>query len=275
MSGSRRVLVASDLDRTLIYSEGALALTIGEQPPLICVEHYLEKKASFMTERAGELMCHLSAIATVMPVTTRTPEQLKRVKLPGSPHQFAVAANGGVLFVDGHVDASWSTRVRQRLAEVAPLDEVWAHVSQVCHQAWTIKVRNAENLFCYAMIDRAKLPADFLARTTAWAAERGWGTSLQGRKLYWVPKTLTKSAAVREVADRIDATVVLGAGDSLLDIDLLEGADLGVHPRHGELFDADWSAPHVTRTSAAGVLAGQQILEWFSAIAQEHRATAA
>jgi hypothetical protein len=228
-----------------------------------------------MTERASELMRDLSAIAAVMPVTTRTPEQLHRVKLPGRPHRYAVAANGGVLLVDGHVDASWSARVRQRLAEAASLDEVWAHVGQACHQDWTTKLRNAENLFCYAVIDRARMPADFFAQTTAWSAQRGWGTSLQGRKLYWVPKALTKSAAMREVARRIDASIVLAAGDSLLDIDLLEGADLGIHPRHGELFDADWSAPHVTRTSGAGVLAGQQIVEWFSAIAREHLAAAA
>jgi prepilin-type processing-associated H-X9-DG protein len=275
VSQSPNVLVASDLDRTLIYSRTALALTIGEQPPLICVEHHLEKKASFMTERAGELMRQLSAIATVMPVTTRAPDRLDRVKLPGRPYQFAVAANGGVLFVDGHVDASWRRQVRQRLAEAASLDEVWAHVGQACHQAWTIKLRNTEDLFCYAVIDRARMPAEFLAQTTAWAAERGWGTSLQGRKLYWMPKTLTKSAAVREVARRIDASIVLAAGDSLLDIDMLEGADLGVHPRHGELFDADWSAPHVTRTSAVGVLAGQKIIEWFSATVQRHRAAVA
>ncbi|SDY40814.1 Hydroxymethylpyrimidine pyrophosphatase [Micromonospora pattaloongensis] len=269
-----RVLVASDLDRTLIYSEAALALATGERPRLICVEHYLGREASFMTERAGELARHLSGVATVMPTTTRTPEQLHRVTLPGGPQRFAVAANGGILLVDGQVDAAWSTQVRRRLAEAAPLDEVWAYLGRVCDQAWTTKLRNAEDLFCYAVIDRIRMPTEFLTQTTEWAVRRGWGTSLQGRKLYWVPKTLTKAAAVREVARRIDAAIVLAAGDSLLDIDLLESADLGVHPRHGELFDTDWSAPHVTRTSETGVLAGEAILEWFAATAQKYDPTA-
>jgi hypothetical protein len=175
-----------------------------------------------------------------------------------------VAANGGVLLVDEQVDASWTRQVRQRLADVAPLEEVWRHADRSCQPAWTTSLRIAADLFCYAVVDRQRMPEDFLDGVTEWAAERGWVTSLQGRKLYWVPKSLTKSAAVREVARRIDATLVLAAGDSLLDTDLLEYADLGAHPCHGELFETSWSAPHVTRTPAAGVLAGEQIVEWFT-----------
>src|SRR5206468_11420132 len=67
------------------------------------------------------------------------------------------------------------------------------------------------------------------------AEERGWQLSMQGRKLYWVPRSLRKSAAVAEVARRTEADTVAAAGDSLLDIDLLEHADIGIAARHGEL----------------------------------------
>ncbi|MFE9959222.1 hypothetical protein [Micromonospora sp. NPDC005299] len=263
------VLVASDLDRTLIYSKRALALSVGDQPPLICVERHRGEDVSFMTARAGRLMRQLSAMSTMMPVTTRAPEQLDRVRLPGHPHRFAVAANGGLLFVDGYADRAWSRRVRTRLAGAASLDEVWAHAGQASHRPWTLKLRIVPDLFCYAEVDRSRVPADWLMEATGWAAERGWRVSLHGRKLYWLPRNLRKSAAVREVADRVDARTVLAAGDSPLDVDLLENADLGMHPRHGELFASGWSAPHVTPTSVAGVLAGQTILEWFLAKAQD------
>ncbi|MEU2612107.1 hypothetical protein ABZ570_11065 [Micromonospora sp. NPDC007271] len=264
------LLVASDLDRTLIYSRRALALTVGEQPPLICVEHHRGEGSSFMTARAGQLMRDLSAVATVMAVTTRTPEQLDRVRLPGRPHRFAVAANGGLLFIDGQVDAGWSRQVRGRLAESASLNEVLTYTGQASHQPWMLRLRTVPDLFCYAEVDRPQLPADWLLQATEWAAERGWRVTLHGRKLYWLPRTLTKSAAVREVVDRIGAGRVLAAGDSSLDIDLLENADLGIHPRHGDLFASGWSAPHVTPTAEIGVLAGQAILERFRTIAQEH-----
>ncbi|WP_409073766.1 HAD family hydrolase [Micromonospora chalcea] len=263
MSGTQNVLVATDLDRTLIYSRAAFALPTGVQPPLICVERYLGKEFSFMTRQAAAMLNRLSAVATVLPVTTRLPEQLDRVRLPGGRHRFAVTSNGGVLLVDGQVDRAWDRRVRRAIAEVAPLGEVWSHLTSASLQPWLVRLRNAGDLFCYAIVDPASLPANFFAETTAWAAVRGWRTSLQGRKLYWIPEPLTKSAAVREVARRIDASLVLAAGDSLLDIDLLASADLGMQPAHGELFELGWSQPHVARSSATGVLAGQAIVEWF------------
>jgi hypothetical protein len=134
----------------------------------------------------------------------------------------------------------------------------------VCDLAWTLNLRNAEDLFCYAVVDRALLPVGFVAEVTAWAADRGWTTSLQGRKLYWVPRTLTKAAAVDEISRRIDAQLVLGAGDSLLDIDLLMAADRGIHPGHGEIAESGWQAPHVQRTASVGGWAGEDICRWFA-----------
>jgi hypothetical protein len=87
---------------------------------------------------------------------------------------------------------------------------------------------------------------------------------LQGRKFYWVPAALTKAAAVAEIVDRGGVEVVLAAGDALLDSDLLEYADLGVFPSHGELADAQWSAPGVSQVPGRGVVGGQQIVEWLA-----------
>jgi hypothetical protein len=266
-SGST-VLIASDLDRTLIYSEGALALSEDELPPLTCVEIYNGKPASFMTDTAATLTVSLAEFSVFVPVTTRIPDQLARVTLPGPPPAYAVAANGGVLFAGGVRDEVWDKQIAHQLTQSMPLSEVLEHVGQVCRPEWTSKLRNAEGLFCYAVIDRAMLPVDFVDEVTEWASERGWTTSLQGGKLYWVPKTLTKSAAVAEVAARIGADLVLSAGDSLLDIDLLVGADRGIHPAHGEIFDSNWSAPHILCTEAVGILAGQEILEWFLSAAR-------
>lgn len=256
-------MFATDLDRTLIYSRTALALG-PDAPELVCVERYQDREASFMTQQAASLCDSLASLGTLVPVTTRMPDQLARVRLPGPPARYAIAANGGVLLVDGAVDRPWTAAVTSRLTDVAPLAEIWAEVQRACRPEWTKKLRDADGLFCYAVVDRALLPATFAADTAAWAAERGWQASLQGSKLYWLPTSLTKAAAVAEVARRIDVDVVLAAGDSLLDRDLLLGADRGIHPRHGELFDTGWTAPHVGRTEAAGVLAGQQVLEWFT-----------
>ncbi|CAM5535482.1 HAD family hydrolase OS=Streptomyces glaucescens OX=1907 GN=SGLAU_10850 PE=4 SV=1 [Streptomyces glaucescens] len=103
------------------------------------------------------------------------------------------------------------------------------------------------------------------------AENRGWTVSLQGRKLYAVPKPLTKSAAVYEVARRTGAELTLAAGDSLLDADLLLAADPGGAPGHGELADSDWTAPTITALPERGVLAGERILRELLRATRPHR----
>jgi hypothetical protein len=259
------VLCATDLDRTLIYSRGALEAHGDTRRGLVPVERHDHKDASWMTVAAAATFAALAERTVVLPVTTRTPEQWQRVRLPGPPARYAVTANGGVLLVEGRVDHSWDTVVAAELARAAPLGEIWEHASRVCRPEWTVKLRNARGLFCYAVLHRKRLPDGFLAEAAGWAEQRGWQLSLQGRKLYWVPRSLTKSAAVAEVARRTGADVVLAAGDSLLDADLLAAADRGIAARHGELVISGWTAPQVTITGRTGVLAGQEIVEWFAA----------
>ena len=129
--------------------------------------------------------------------------------------------------------------------------------------AWLRKERVAEDLFAYLVVERELLPEDWVKELAAWAENRGWTVSLQGRKIYAVPKPLTKSAAVREVARRTGAELTLAAGDSLLDADLLLAADRGWRPGHGELADTGWTAPDVTALPERGVAAGERILREF------------
>lgn len=92
-----------------------------------------------------------------------------------------------------------------------------------------------------------------------WCGPRGWNVSQQGRKIYTMPNPVTKSAAIREVHNRLTAdrtlhanSIVLAAGDGVLDIDLLEHADFAIRPRHGELEETRWQHPNVTVTAARG-----------------------
>ncbi|WP_228977461.1 HAD family hydrolase [Streptomyces sp. DH12] len=277
MSGPTPALVASDLDRTLIYSAAALALTgpDAQAPRLLCVEVYQGKPLSYVTETAAGLLGDLARAAAFMPVTTRTREQYRRVRLPGPAPRYAICANGGHLLVDGESDPRWRAAVAARLAdECAPLEEVRAHLLATADPAWLLKERVAEDLFAYLVVERALLPDAWLAELAGWAEGRGWTVSLQGRKVYAVPKPLTKSAAVREVARRTGAATVLAAGDSLLDADLLLAADRAWRPGHGELADTGWHAANVEVLADRGVAAGEEILRRFLAAARAVHAAA-
>ena len=259
-----RVLVASDLDRTLIYSTAALALAMPDEqaPRLLCVEVHEAKPLSYMTEAAGRLLVRLADTVRFVPATTRTRKQYRRLSLPGRTPRYAICANGGHLLVDGRTDHDWNAEMRRRLSDgCAPLDEIRAHLAATADPDWLRKERIAEELFAYLVVDRERLPVGWVKDLAGWAVERGWKVSLQGRKIYAVPGPLTKSAALAEVIRRTGVERALAAGDSLLDTDLLLAADAGWTPGHGELADTGWNAPHVTSLPAfVGVAAGEEIL---------------
>ena len=258
-----RVLVASDLDRTLIYSSAALALSMPDEaaPRLLCVEVHEARPLSFMTETAADLLARLGDTVRFVPTTTRTRKQYRRISLPGRTPRYAICANGGHLLVDGRTDHDWNDEMRRRLADgCAPLEEIRAHLAATADPDWLRKERVAEELFAYLVVDRERLPAGWVKELAGWADERGWRVSLQGRKVYAVPGPLTKSAALAEVVRRTGVRRVLAAGDSLLDTDLLLAADAGLTPGHGELADTGWTAPHITALTTPGVLAGEEII---------------
>lgn len=257
------VLCATDLDRTLIYSQAAIERW-GGPDEVVAVERYRDRDASFMTVAAAEHLAELSREAVVVAVTTRTVDQLARVRLPGRASRWAIAANGGVLLEDGVPDETWTARVTRRLQDNASLDAMTAHARAACRPEWTTSLRTAESLFVYAVLDLSAISDGFVAEQREQAASLGWTVSLQGRKLYWVPAGLTKSAAVAEVARRCDAPVTIAAGDSLLDADLLAVADEGILARHGELAASGWRADHVCVTEAYGIDAGTEIVRWLA-----------
>lgn len=263
------VLAACDLDGTLIYSRAALHRA-GHLPPrggLVCVEHYRTQPWSYLSARAARHVTELARTALFVPATTRTPAQYARIQLPGPAPRYAVCSNGAHLLRDGVPDPGWHREIRRRVrTSAAPLPEVCAYLQHTLHPEWPITLRVAEQLFCYLVSSHGwSLPAAWIHDLTHWARARGWALSATGRKVHLVPAALTKSAAITELAHRTQARLVLAAGDSLLDLDMLRQADAAIHPAHGELAAIGWSHPTVTRTRSSGIAAGAEILHWLSA----------
>lgn len=262
-------LVALDLDTTLLYSSRTLRLPDDDRlaPRLAVTEVWRGAPLTFCTRETERLLDDLDRLAVVVPVTTRTLAQHARVRLmdrpasgPAGGHRYAVVANGGHLLVDGVPDREWAERVRRGLQGTRPLSEVRAALERSTAAARVGELRVADDLFVYVAVDRDTLPAEALAELTAWCDGGGWQVSLQGRRLYCVPRSLTKAAAVAELMRRTGATQLLAAGDSLLDAEVLEQAEVSIRPAHGELHDLAWRRPNLTVTTSTGVLAGEEIV---------------
>lgn len=255
-------VIASDLDRTLIYSASAAGSL---DPALVCVEMLDGRPQSFMTAAANGLLARVRGAAVLVPTTTRTPAQFGRVQLPGGPAPFAVVSNGGHILVDGEPDAAWRAGVQERIAAAdATLAQVVTRVDACTDGSWVRSRRIADDLFCYLVVEIASMPRGFVADLACWCADRGWVVSMQGRKIYALPAALTKEAAIADVVRRVGGTRLLAAGDGALDAGMLAMADDGIRPAHGELHDGGWHAPHVRVTANIGVLAGEEIVRWFA-----------
>ena len=260
-------LIASDLDRTLIYSASALQLpSVDEQSPnLVSVEIYEGKPLSFMTLAASRRLTEIACAATFIPITTRTMAQYRRVRFPGVQPAFAITSNGGNILVGGVPDAGWHRSTAAAIDECgASLAEVRAELRMRSQDNWAIKRRVGDELFCYLVVDPLELPDDFIESWSSWCSERGWRVSVQGRKIYAIPSPLTKERAMLAVANRIGARRTLAAGDGALDSGFLAAADAGIRPPHGELAALNWQHPTVAIGPRPGVLAADDITSWFA-----------
>ncbi|MEU1985996.1 HAD family hydrolase [Nocardia sp. NPDC019395] len=270
MTSPKPVLIATDLDRTMIYSRNAFGTA---EPAALCVEHLEGAPLSYMTVAAADAMTALASVAAVLPTTTRTIAQFERIRFPGEPWAYAVTSNGGNILVDGSPDRQWRRTVDAAVrAGGATLAEVGVALRDRIDDSWVLKYREADELFCYLVVDLAATPDDFLAEWDSWCRPRGWSASRQGRKIYTMPMAVCKSQAVAEVrtrliaAGRLDPVApTLAAGDGALDAEMLAAADRGIRPRHGELEELGWTHPNLTVTSATGILAGEEIIDWFTA----------
>lgn len=259
------LLVASDLDRTLIYSRAGMGLGEVMTDP-VCVEIYDGQETSFISPRALKLLAELAAEVVFVPTTTRTTTQYDRVVLPGVRVDYAITTNGACLLEGGRACPDWASELAGRLQDSAPYAEAEPVLHRVMARPWTTKIRSADDRFTYAVFRPADADPAWFDELRSAAAELNWLLSVQGRKAYLIPAALTKEAALAEVARRIGATTVVAAGDSLLDRGLLEYADVAIRPAHGELHDQGWLRDGLVVTARAGGWAAEEIAERFRAL---------
>jgi hydroxymethylpyrimidine pyrophosphatase-like HAD family hydrolase len=260
-------LIATDLDRTLIYSRRFFTNALPEGQ---CVEIYNGEGISFITREAALALRCLAAGHLVVPTTTRTIAQYERIRLPGGPYRYAITSNGGNILVDGTPDQTWTAAVANRIqTSGASLDTIATALTRRLDTSWALTFRVADDLFCYLVVDETTMPASFVTHWRHWCQLRGWDVSQQGRKVYTMPQTLCKSYAVEELYTRLldigelpPYAPVLAAGDGVLDARMLENAAAAIRPAHGELHSLGWRCENTTVTTNSGAHAADEILSW-------------
>ena len=235
------IVFASDLDNTLLYSRSH------KREGDICVEHIEGRAHGFMTPLTVERLREVVRRLCLIPVTTRSIEQYKRIEWPaGLTPEYAVTTNGAMLLHGGEADAAWR---EAHDALIAPAREEIAR----CHALYLgdpafIRCRIVDDaylfVYCADGVDAREM-AEECRRETSLRVEPS------GRKIYFFPQRLTKAAALRELCRRFSPRKVYAAGDTAIDAPLLAAADRAFAAKTLAMEDA----AHIRRHTGEGVFA--------------------
>lgn len=225
------ILFHTDLDNTMIYS---YKHDIGSRKR--SVELYQGREISFITEKTYDLLKQVKEHMLIVPTSTRTVGQYGRIDLGIGSFPYALVCNGGILLVHGEIDRAW---YRGSLDLVSP-------ASAEMHRALSLLEEDARRMFELRFIEKLFV---FTKCREPEQVVRDLGMKLDpalvdvfhnGIKVYVVPKSLSKGAAVERLKQKLMPQYVIAAGDSEFDISMVEIADKGLVP-HGfrERFGAD------------------------------------
>lgn len=258
-----RCALLSDLDGTLVHS--LRALPEDQASDAVIVEEYQGRPITVAHKATIGVLAEVDALAQFVPVTTRSVAQLRRVTplwervVVG----WAICSNGATILERGVPDPDWCSRVRQRAREAAPVEEVRGVLERQFGGSsgapWLGAWRSCDSHFVYAVCDPKETPAGTATQAARAVAQFGWVTVKHGRKLYVLPRYLTKRAAAEYLIERLEIERVLAAGDSLLDRELLELADRSWVPAGSELERAGAVPRGASLTAGGHIAAGREV----------------
>ncbi|ALC83663.1 MULTISPECIES: HAD family hydrolase [Bacillus] len=250
---------ATDLDRTLIYSKRMLE-TYPPEDAYELVEMFEGKERSYMSVQAKKHLLKIQQEMHFIPVTTRTTEQYNRIFLFQNDikPKFAVTTNGACILKNGVPLPEWTDLMEKEIGMCQSIDDMIQEIQSLDLIPHIKQIKTAQHFFIYLIIKDDKIPFIRLKEVIQWAEQRDWRASLQGRKLYFIPKALNKWRAVSYLKELLSLEKIFSAGDSLLDYELIQEADCGIAPAHGEVLA---SYPMLAATASEGMRASDEILE--------------
>lgn len=214
-------IFTSDLDNTLIYS---YKHDIGSEKKN--VETYQSREISFVTEKTHSLLKEVSKRILFVPVTTRSVEQYMRIDFGIGNIKYALTCNGGVLLIDGERDSAW---YEGSLDLIKPcMDELKKGMSILeTDPSRKFEIRFIENLFVFTKSENPQKTLEMLKTRLDSNLVESFDN---GEKIYILPKSLNKGAAISRFKKFMNADAVISAGDSEFDVSMLENSDLGMIP---------------------------------------------
>lgn len=216
------ILLVTDLDNTLIYSRRR---DIGnDKEP---VEKYQGEYISYMTKYTYDMFDKVVSKVQLVPLTTRSTEQYKRICFPNnySP-AFALTGNGGTLLYNGKEDDKWS---RMTQAMLLPYQDIFNVLEEAMwnDRDRSLDVKKVNGHFLYTKSDRPESTVkrlEEIVRSADLCDEIG--VYRNNLKVYVLPRCIDKAEGLKRLRERLKPELTIAAGDSVFDINMLKEADI-------------------------------------------------
>lgn len=199
---------------------------------------------SYATPRQLTFLNWLAETTHLIPVTARSLDALRRVRVP---FVAAICAHGGVILDEmGAVDATWAEHVAQQArAHAGELDRLVAAVADTARAsnvAINARVLTEDDVPLYALFKHADADADALKAVVDAAVTTtppGWTDHRNGNNIALMPPWLGKAHAVAyllpQLRERFPNAPVIGIGDSHTDAAFMRLCDFAMMPSRSQL----------------------------------------
>ena len=227
------MVVFSDLDRSIIYSKRFL----GEDKSELEIEIYKNENISYISKKTVELIKQIKERREFIPTTTRTLEQFKRIEFSkyDIDFKYAITTNGGNILVDGEIDREYKSFINQKLKNSLHIDETMKLLEEYKNIKGIKKIRKADDLFFYIVVDNTLFDLKYIESFINKIKNLNWETYINGTKVYFLPKELKKSTAIKYICDKFGYKDTFGIGDSIMDKDMLDFCKNSYLLNHGDL----------------------------------------
>ena len=193
---------------------------------------------------------------SLVPVTTRSETQYRRLLFPDAFHvQYALICNGGKLLIQGEEDQEWSKETLEMVQDDLPeLELMQGHLRELCKH----EVYRAEIYYYYTKSDEPERICDILSRKNQ---KKNIRIEHDHRKVYLFPQHVNKGIAIQRFMKRYKTDVSVGAGDSIIDIPMLNEVN---YPLAATAIYGSITCPEVRQLK--GIVISDQVCEELEAL---------
>ena len=225
------MIFASDLDRTLIFSSKFIdGFDVDE---LVCVEYKDEKPISYMLKSAIKKLVALESNRGIIfvPTTTRSVNQFKRIHVFENV-EYAITSNGGTILHNGEPLKEWEDKIQNEISEDVKLFDTIIEMVNLKNFV-TEPCLEVDNKFLFFKTDDKDSCREWL---NSMLDNNKWSFTIQGNKVYILPKCITKENAIKFLSDKLGVSEIICSGDGKLDEGMLKLADKCLIPSGSGIF---------------------------------------